>query len=101
MHLRQPIQIGYFNQSVFTARLHAFTLNNSNFKRNTPFIPGGIDNLLRDCRSVSHMKGILHIKFDLFKVKKHGFLGCMPMIIQYVMANLNLKESTFLYTLHV
>ncbi len=63
---------------------------------NIPFIPGGIDNLSRDSQSIvsvlytsreivrlsrdklsmpPSMKGILCIKFDLYK--KHGFLGCL------------------------
>ncbi len=64
---------------------------------NIPFIPGGIDNLSRDSRSISRdvsdtdtsreidrlsrdklsmppgMKGILCIKFDLFKIKNTDF----------------------------
>ena len=45
---------------------------------NIPFIPGGIDNtddrLLRDKLSMPPgMKGILCIKFDLFKIKNTAF----------------------------
>ena len=69
-----------------------FVLNKSNLMHNIPFIPGGIDNLSRDSRSISRdtsreidrlsrdklsmppgMKGILCIKFDLFKIKNTDF----------------------------
>ena len=54
---------------------------------NIPFIPGGIDNLSRDYASVTRddrlsrdklsmppgIKGILCIKFDLFKIKNTAF----------------------------
>ncbi len=69
-----------------------FILNKSNLMHNIPFIPGGIDNLSRDSRSISRdtsreidrlsrdklsmppgMKGILCIKFDLFKIKNTDF----------------------------
>ena len=45
---------------------------------NIPFIPGGIDNLSRDSRRDKlsmppGMKGILCIKFDLFKIKNTDF----------------------------
>ena len=41
---------------------------------NIPFIPGGIDRLSRDKLSMPPgMKGILCIKFDLFKIKNTDF----------------------------
>ncbi len=38
-----------------------FILNKSNLMHNIPFVPGGIDNLSRDSRSISRDVSVLYI----------------------------------------
>ncbi len=40
-----------------------FILNKSNFMHNIPFVPGGIDNLSRDSRSISRDVSVLYILY--------------------------------------
>ncbi len=39
-----------------------FILNKSNFMHNIPFVPGGIDNLSRDSRSIS--RDVIVVSFN-------------------------------------
>ena len=41
-----------------------FILNKSNLMHNIPFIPGGIDNLPRDSRSISRDVSVLYIPYN-------------------------------------